>query len=486
MNGRVLEHGAANPTARPRMSLRAKATLALLLLAGYALAMYAYIEHERKAVLVNVTGLDRLRVQEDALTRASLSLSDALFVVNRTVARRADDYDGGRQDLAFAVEELKGPLRPIFADFPELEERYAAVQAGLAAFSARVSLANLFEVRAALNELANEVDREGMRARERRRTVNDGFRRDYERIAAVSLVLGLAGLGVFGVASLVFFSRLAAEIDTVRERAAAIVRGYRGAPLAIARRDEVGDLARAVDRMGADLAERERRIELGARQQMHRERMAAIGAMAANVAHEIGNPLAAISGLAQEMLANRDATKCALCRPELMLEQTDRIARMTRQIAEFAAQRSADVEPVDLNALGRAACDVLRFDARLRHAGIVFSETPGLPAAMAVPDHVTHIVMNLVLASIEHVPADALDSAVEVRTGAEHGRLFVRVVPRISAAAQEANAKTFDDPARDSISRHLAKEMGGSLDIARGEKPGATLWLPALGEPAKT
>lgn len=485
MNGRVLEHGAANPNGRPRLSLRAKGTLALLLLAGYALAMYAYIEHERAAVLVNVAGLDRLRVQEDALTRASLSLSDALFVVNRTVARRADDYDSGRQDLAFAVEELKGPLQPIFADFPQLEARYAAVQAGLAAFSTRASLAGLFEVRAALNELANEVDREGIRARERRRIVNDGFRRDYERIAVISLVLGLAGLGAFGVASQVFFSRLAAEVDTVRERAAAIVHGYRGAPLAIARRDEVGELARAVDRMGADLAERERRIDLVARQQMHRERMAAIGAMAANVAHEIGNPLATISGVAQEMLANRDAAKCALCRPEMMLEQTDRIARMTRQIAEFAAQRSAEVEPVDLNALARAACDVLRFDSRLRHAGILFTETPGLAAASAVPDHVTHIVMNLVLASIEHVPADALDSAIEVRTGAEGGRVFVRVAPRISAAAREANARAFDDAARDAISRHLAQEMGGSLEIARGEKPSAVLWLPALAEPER-
>jgi signal transduction histidine kinase len=249
-----------------------------------------------------------------------------------------------------------------------------------------------------------------------------------------------------------FFGRLAAHLNSLRGRAAAIVQGYRGAPLGSRRRDELGELSRAIDGMAAELAERERRLELGLRQQIHVERMAAVGAMAAHAAHEIGNPLAVISGYAEELGA------------PAIVEQAQRIAAATRRMAELAQQPGeARAVPVDLAAAVRAVCELLRFDPRLRAGGIAADIAPGLPAAQAVPGALSHVLLNLALAGAAR-PGAPPAGPVRVRAGREGARLYVRVEP------------AFADAGRMLVAEHLAAGLGAELELDPAA-PGATLWL---------
>jgi signal transduction histidine kinase len=140
----------------------------------------------------------------------------------------------------------------------------------------------------------------------------------------------------------------------------------------------------------------------------HQEKMAAIGTLAAGITHEIGNPIAAISGIAQEMIERRAlstlnclAANCHDCRPDLIFTQTQRLAAITREITEFAAPRAASIELLDLNALLRSTSSLIRYDKRLQRVHLQLELDSQLPAIYGVADQLTQLVMNLLINSMD-------------------------------------------------------------------------------------
>jgi two-component system NtrC family sensor kinase len=421
------------------VTLRAKALLALAGMAAYAAGMFAFIEIERSRLLRDVAAIDRLREAEEQLTRAGIAVSDALFIVHRGLGANGVGLEG----LPSELEELEGALKRLAG--PAFGTRLAELQAAQKDLLEHPALVELHRVRAPLLAIGRDVDQEAREVKARRARLNAQVRETYQRIGALTLVLGIGGLALFGTVSMVFFTRLASQLAALRGRAGAIVQGYRGPALGSRRRDEVGELSRAIDRMAADLAEKERRLDLGLRRQMHAERMATVGAMAAKVAHEIGNPLAIISGAAQDLGAS------------LIVEQAERIGEITRQMSRLAetGERSGST---DLNAAAATALELARFDARLALQRLVLERAPGLPAGRGDPRTVIHILMSLIFAAAD-------ESAVPVRllTGREGDGLFVAVEP-------------VADAARVVLAQQLAAEIGASVALDP-DRPRALLRL---------
>jgi two-component system, NtrC family, sensor kinase len=191
-------------------------------------------------------------------------------------------------------------------------------------------------------------------------------------------------------------------------RALDIVKGFRGTPLPITRHDEVGQLTIAVNNMADTLDWREKELMLKRQKYFHQEKMAAIGALAAGVSHEIGNPIAAISGIAQEMLERRTASEgsckpgnCHDCRPDLIYTQTQRLAAITREISEFASPRAAEPEFLDLNAQLRSTSSLIRYDKRLQRVSLRLDLDSQLPAIYGVADQLTQLIMNLLINAMD-------------------------------------------------------------------------------------
>lgn len=150
-------------------------------------------------------------------------------------------------------------------------------------------------------------------------------------------------------------------------------------------------------RIGQRIIDRQWRAQQEAarrEQQWHGEKMAALSAMAANVAHEVGNPLAVISGAAQLLPPPAQTPPHGGIDPATMiLEQTDRVARMVRQIADFASAERTERTWLDLNPVLEALCAFHGFDPRFRHLPVTFTAQPGLPACELVPDHLNELMM---------------------------------------------------------------------------------------------
>jgi signal transduction histidine kinase len=303
---------------------------------------------------------------------------------------------------------------------------------------------------------------------------------------------------------LVFFNKLARDITQLEARAAAIVTGYDGEPLPKTRADEVGGLIDAVNRMQSDLRRSERQVEIARQQRFHQEKMAAVGSLASAIGHEVSNPIAAISGVAQ-FIVEESATDT---RPQgrqihdfaqQILTQTGRISHIVRQLGSLTAPSSPDPTLLDLNALVRSTCGFIRYDKRFR--GIEFEEAldAGLQAVTAVADHLTQVLMNLLLNS-----ADALEGITEparlrirVSTRAVGDAIHLSVTDYGRGMTPEVLARAFDEsfttkPATRGrgiglfVCKNLIEKLGGHIELASTPDQGTTVTvaIPIVPAPA--
>jgi PAS domain S-box-containing protein len=110
--------------------------------------------------------------------------------------------------------------------------------------------------------------------------------------------------------------------------------------------DDLGDVSTegAWMLMVSDLTER-RQLE---RQLLHSEKLASIGLLAAGVAHEVGNPLSAISGYAQILEAGVDSESERVEYLRAILNQTTRIQKILRELLDYSRPSRGLSETLDL------------------------------------------------------------------------------------------------------------------------------------------
>ena len=217
---------------------------------------------------------------------------------------------------------------------------------------------------------------------------------------------------------------------------------------------------RVIDREAsarADAAERE--------QAWHREKMDTIGAMAANISHEVGNPLAIIAGLAREVQQWREQRHIKPEFARMIVEQTTRISALTRRIGDFAQTGRDTLQPLDVNDQVRAVSDFLGFDRRFRGTPIELRLGGGLPTCHAVPDHLTEALMGL-LQALERACDDCHTPSARlvVETSYLEGVVSVRMTGFCGYGRERCEFPAADP--RVESARQLLEMMGGHIEVA--------------------
>ena len=193
---------------------------------------------------------------------------------------------------------------------------------------------------------------------------------------------------------------------------------------------EVVRLASALNHMAAELrVERERLVqrlrqleqrteELKATQAqlIHGEKLASVGRLAAGVAHEIGNPLAAILGLVELLRGGGLSVEQSGEFLARMQSETERIHRIIRDLLDFA-RRDPDGEgegaSAELSAVVAEAVALLRPQKLSKQVAIEVEIPEGVGRVRGAPSRLTQVVVNLLLNAL-----DALEGRGEVRISA--------------------------------------------------------------------
>ena len=226
-------------------------------------------------------------------------------------------------------------------------------------------------------------------------------------------------------------------------------------------------------------------------------RLATIGQLAAGVAHEINNPLAAITTCAEATLrdlkSEDETARLAGERQwdyylEEIVRQALRCKQITRGLLDLSRQKRARREPVDLNRAVTQAAQL--FERRGADDGVAVEVKTDPAVGEVATDEamVRQILDNLLSNALDAVQGGG---RIEVSTLLEGERVRVEVADTGQGIPPETLARVFDpffttkDPGRGSglglaISLTLAEALGGALTVE--SKPGAgsrfRLWLP--------
>jgi two-component system, NtrC family, sensor kinase len=209
------------------------------------------------------------------------------------------------------------------------------------------------------------------------------------------------------------------------------------------------------------------------------ERLASVGRLAAGLAHEIGNPISALMGLEDLVLAGGLTPEEEHDFLTRMRKETERIHRILRDLLQFArpaAQPLAgedEQEPGDVDTAARDTAALVAPQRSLQDISLKLEVDPGLPAVSLGHEQLMQVILNLVMNAADAVGAGGNVRVAATRTG-NRVRLLVEddgpgVDPRVQAQLFEPFVTTKD----------VGKGTGLGLAVCRGlvEAAGGSITL---------
>jgi signal transduction histidine kinase len=474
--------GAALPL---RKSLRAKGWIATLALLGFLLGALAFVAVERARLFDNIETLQQLARHEKALALTEAAVSAAVLDL-----QHASEAESGEPALPSDFALYMENCARLFDTLDEFDPRYAglerAINRSYASLQAAPVRANWIDLREVLTQTSGEFDLRRLSLAAQRDALTLAYRQRYDAVTRESLLLSLLGIALFGGVAAWFFARLARDIRRLELHARQIVHGARGVDLPVAREDELGHLMHAVNRMSAELDAREKQIELEGLRRSHQDKMMALGALAAGVAHEVNNPLAVIAGVAQELDADASPARIGEA-ARLILAQTQRAARAARNLAELAAPQPTEFDWLDLNAMVRRVLQLMAYDKRYRAIRFDADLATDLPAVLAPAEAVQQVLMQTLAMGCDALiggpatrgaPGSNQPEPVRVGTRGVAAAVEVRFVfPLPLDLAQPQHQRLLLS------SRAILEPMRGQLAIGQDEGLGLCITLTLAAEP---
>ncbi len=245
-----------------------------------------------------------------------------------------------------------------------------------------------------------------------------GFLLLYALIDSVIII----GIGVY------FLSKgIVKPIDRLRSTATRIAGGRLGERVDVEVDNEIGSLARSFNIMAERLEEEIKRLErvnkelLSTQEELLRSStLAAMGRLAAGLAHEIGNPLGAVQGYLDILLkgvGDREEEREILRRTE---KEISRINTILREFLDIARPSTKTSQPVDVNRLVEETVSIVSVHRAFKDRRLDISLERNIPRVVIDEGKLRQVFINLLLNAAEAVEGmDGERKVVTIRTGRE-------------------------------------------------------------------
>ena len=148
-----------------------------------------------------------------------------------------------------------------------------------------------------------------------------------------------------------------------------------------------------------DVSERKRLQE----QLRKTERIAELGTLASGMAHEIGTPMNVILGRAEYLMdrVTEESIKKGL---QTIVTQVERITKVMNQLLTFARRQTPERCPLDLRAIIEDGMELFQERLARNQIQVELALADGCPTALADPDQMSQIFINLVMNAVHAMP----------------------------------------------------------------------------------
>ncbi|UCF34000.1 MAG: hypothetical protein JSV78_01580 [Phycisphaerales bacterium] len=241
--------------------------------------------------------------------------------------------------------------------------------------------------------------------------------------------------------------------------------------------DKLTELGESFNSLMFLLNEEKQRLDCLRSDMAEKEKMVAVGQLAAGVAHEVGNPLSSISSIIQ--LLKRGRSK------ELPIEQLNlieshlkRISTIVRGMVTFARPREERWEPLDVSDILDRVIALITFDRRARGVQIEFERPKALLKTRVLGDQLQQVFLNLTINALDAMPHGGV---LTIRALKNRSNILVRVQDSGCGIDPDAGRRIFEpffttkDPGCGSglglsVSYGIIQKHGGTIDFH--SKPG--------------
>ena len=300
-------------------------------------------------------------------------------------------------------------------------------------------------------------------------------------------------MGIFALGLLVFMyiamTRLVVDpVDRLSRAAARVAEGARHLEVPRGGARELADLASSLSQMTERLRADEEKLrakideatryakelEQAQARLVRSERLASVGRLAAGLAHEIGNPIAAILGFEELLLdggLDEADQKDFLGR---MKRETERINRILRDLLDFArpATVTRQADAIDTPGSIQRAIDTARAllgpQKAMRDVDVRVEMENDLPLVTLSDEHLVQVLLNLLLNAADAVPPNA--GRIDIRAARTSSGVRVEVEDNGPGVAPEIRDRLFEPF---TTTKEVGKGTGLGLAVCRGLLEGA-------------
>lgn len=257
------------------------------------------------------------------------------------------------------------------------------------------------------------------------------------------LSITLAGAVIATLISYIISQRITVPINKLVSASREIAQGNLNPIVNIKSDDELGELVSAFNTMATTINEREEKLkEFTKNKIMESERLAIIGQLAANVAHELNNPLVGIITYSQLLLEETPKEDKSNEFLNKIVIQANRCKDIVRGLLDFSRQRQPDTTLININSVLKQVLSLLENQALFLNIKVILKLSE-LPMVIIDQSQIERVFMNIILNA-----AEAMDGhgqlQIETNLDADEGFVEIKIIDSGPGITEENLEKIFD------------------------------------------